>query len=109
MSKQTKLIAAIGGGLILILIIFSAVTKGGCGGALDVWGGYLGCSSKKKGAKAKSSRNFCTQNPNHEACKGKSGGKAGDGDDDDDEKEDKGAKKARPAGDDAKKADKEDD
>lgn len=49
MSKNTKIIAIAGGVLILALILFSALTEGGCGETVNVWRGILGC---KKGAPA---------------------------------------------------------
>ncbi len=50
MSKNTKIIAIIGGVLILGLVLFSALTEGGCGETFNVWRGILGC--KKSGAPA---------------------------------------------------------
>lgn len=75
MTKNTKIIAIAGGVLILALVLFSALTKGGCGATFDVWGGLLGCSSEAKKGEAASSRNFCARNPDAPECKGnKSGG-----------------------------------
>lgn len=58
MSKNTKIIAIIGGVLILALVLFSALTEGGCGATIDVWKGMLGCSSKEAASEGgASSRN----------------------------------------------------
>lgn len=115
MSKNTKIIAAVGGGLIVVLILYSALTKGGCGGALDVYKGWFGCSAKKSEQK-KSSRNLCVQNPNDPRCKAKKGvTKDKDDDDGDDAKkaprkaDDKAAPRPADARDMAAPAKKEDD
>lgn len=99
MSKNTKIIAIAGGVLILALVLFSALTKGGCGATFDVWGGLLGCSSKSEKAKPGSSRNFCAQNPDDPKCKGTKGG-GEEGDVEDEGEEPKGDAPAREAADD---------
>jgi hypothetical protein len=101
MSKNTKIIAAVGGVLIIAFVLVSALTKGGCGGAMDVWSGMLGCGGKteKAAAGGASSRNFCVRNPDHPSCK-KGGGEAEE-DPIEEEGGDAPAEPARPAAEDA--------
>lgn len=94
MSKNTKIIAIVGGVLIIVLVLYSALSKGGCSGAIDAWKGVLGCQSKKKVSNKKGhSRDFCVQHPNDPACKANTTKKAGDDEADDEEE----ARPARPA------------
>ncbi len=92
MSKNTKIIAIVGAVLIVILVLYSAFTKGGCSGAIDAWKGVLGCQTKKKATKKKGhSRDFCVQHPNDKACQAKTSQKGGD------EGDEEEARPARPA------------
>jgi hypothetical protein len=96
MSKNMKIVAIVGAVLIVGFIIMSAVTKGGCGGAMDVWGGMLGCQSEAEKGKGASSRDFCVQNPDDPRCKQTEG----EGEEPPLEEEEAPARPAAPAEDD---------